>query len=119
MKRQRGITLGGVFFFMILLGFGAYAASRVLPGYMEYWTLQRILQNVLQQPDSKDMKDSAVRNKFAKELQVNNMDPALNDSLEIERVPNGIRLSVEFSLKRPFMGPVSFCMTFRAEETSK
>jgi hypothetical protein len=35
------------------------------------------------------------------------MDPALNDDLEVEWVPNGIRLSVEFSMKRPFMGPVS------------
>jgi hypothetical protein len=47
MKRQRGVTLGGVFLFMILLGFGAYAASRILPGYMDYWTLQRIMKNVL------------------------------------------------------------------------
>lgn len=119
MKRQRGITLGGVFIFMIILGFGAYIGARVFPGYMEYWTLERILKNVLQQPDVKDLKESAIRNKFSKELQVNNMDPALNDDLQVEWVPNGVRLSIEFSMKKPFMGPVSLCMDFRAEETSK
>jgi hypothetical protein len=119
MKRQRGVTLGGVFIFMILIGFGAYAASRVLPGYMEYWTLQRILRNVLELPDVKDLKEGAIRTKFAKELQINNMDTAINDNLEVEWVPNGVRLAVEFSMKRPFMGPVSICMNFRAEETSK
>jgi hypothetical protein len=34
-------------------------------------------------------------------------------------VPNGLRLTVTFSIKQPFMGPVSLCMDFKAEETSK
>ena len=118
MKRQRGVTLGGVFFFMMLVGFGAYMASRILPGYMEYWTLQRILKNVVEQPNAKDMKESELRSKFAREIQTNNMDGELNDQLEVEWVPSGVRLAIEFTMQRPFMGPVSFCMKFRAEETS-
>jgi hypothetical protein len=117
MKRQRGVTLGGVFFFMFLVGFVAYGASRVMPGYMQYWTLQRILQNVLQEPDFNNLKDNAIRTKFATELRINNMDTSLNDDLQIDWLPNGVRLSVEFSMQRPFMGPVNFCMKFRAEET--
>jgi hypothetical protein len=119
MKRQRGITLGGVFFFMFLVGFAAYGASRVLPGYMDYWTLQRILKNVLQEPDVTTLKDSAIRTKFATELRINNMDGSLNDQLQIDWLPNGVRLSVEFSMQRPFMGPVGICMNFRAEETKQ
>ncbi|OYY92755.1 MAG: hypothetical protein B7Y41_14330 [Hydrogenophilales bacterium 28-61-23] len=118
-KRQRGITLGGVFMFMIFVGFGAYVAARVLPAYFDYWTVQRIMKNILEQPDIGDIKESAIRAKFLKELQLNNMKTVSEDDLQVEWIPNGVRLSVEFSMKQPFMGPVSLCMDFKAEATSK
>ncbi len=119
MKRQRGITLGGIFIFMMVMGFFAYIAARVLPGYFDYWTLQRIMQNVLALPDIKDAKESAIRAKFVKELQINNMKTVNSEDLLIEWVPNGVRLSASFSMKQPFMGPVSLCLDFQAEATSK
>ncbi len=119
MQRQRGITLGGVLIFMMFIGFGAYVAARVLPAYFDYWTLQRIIKNVLLLPDVKDMKESAIRTKFNKELQINNMRAVTDDDLVVEWVPNGVRLSVDFSVKQSFMGPVSLCMDFHAEESSK
>lgn len=119
MKRQRGITLGGMFMFMILVGFVAYSAARVLPGYMDYWTLKRIMQNVLALPEIKDANESAIRAKFVKELQINNMKTVNSEDLLIEWVPNGVRLSASFSMKQPFMGPVSLCLDFQAEATSK
>ena len=119
MKRQRGITLGGVLIFMMFIGFGAYIAARVLPAYFDYWTLQRIIKNVLMLPDIGDLKEGAIRKKFAKELQINNMKTVSDDDLLVEWIPNGVRLSVDFSVKQAFMGPVSLCMDFHAEETSK
>ena len=117
-KRQRGITLGGVMMFMMFIGFGAYVAARILPGYFDYWTVQRIMKNVLQQPDIVEAKEKAIRAKFEKELQMNNMKSVTGEDLSIDWIPNGVRLSVDFSMKQPFMGPVSFCMDFHAEATS-
>ena len=119
LHRQRGITLSGVFIFMLIMGFCAYIAARVLPGYFDYWTLQRIMQNVLQQPDIADSKESAIRTKFNKELQINNMKTVSSEDLLVEFIPNGVRLSVDFSIKEPFMGPVSLCLDFHAEAVSK
>jgi hypothetical protein len=119
MKKQRGITLGGVFLLMILIGFGVYTASRIMPGFMQYWTLQQMMKNIVQLPEIKDMKERAIRDKFSREILMNNMETDLRDSLEVEFIPNGVRLALEFSVRRPFMGPISFCMDFRVEETSK
>jgi hypothetical protein len=41
------------------------------------------------------------------------------DDLVIDQVPGGLRLSTNFSVKTPFMGPVNLCMDFQAEEASK
>jgi hypothetical protein len=119
MKRQRGVTLGGVFFFMMLAGFAAYAAARILPAYMDYWVVQRIMRNVLDQPNVQAVKESELRLRFAKELNLNNVKVVHSEDLVIEAMPGGYRLTTAFSVKEAFMGPVSLCMDFRAEATSK
>ena len=119
MKRQRGVTLGGVLVFMLVIGFATYTGSRIMPGYMDYWTLQRIMKNILEQPDLQDMKERAIRAKFTKELQMNNMNTSINEDLVIDQVPNGVQLSLDYVIERPFMGPISFLMNFHIEETSK
>lgn len=118
-KRQRGVTLSGLLVFMIFIGFGVYVAARILPGYFDYWTIQHIMKSIVEQPEIVDSKESAIRAKFLKELQMNNMKSVSADDLIVEWVPNGVRLTVDFSMKQPFMGPVSFYMDFHAEATSK
>ncbi len=118
MKRQRGFTLGGVFF-MILVGFAVYAAARVVPAYMDYWVVKRIMRNVVEQPDLLDIREGELRLKFAKELNLNNVKVVQPEDLVIDSIPGGLRLSAEYSVKKPFMGSVSLCMDFRAEVSSK
>lgn len=119
MKYQRGVTLGGVFFFMILVGFAAYSAARVLPVYMDYWVVEKTMRNIIALPDAKDMKDGEIRLKFARELNLNNVKVVTSDDLVIDQVPGGLRLSASFSVKKPFMGSVNLCMDFQAEAISK
>ncbi len=119
MNRQRGFTLGGLMLLLLLLGFVAYTAARVLPAYMDYWVVKRVMRNVLEQPNLLDIRESELRQKFAKELRLNNVKAATADDLEIEQIPGGLRLKASFSAKEPFMGPVHLCLEFHAEASSK
>ena len=119
MKHQRGVTLGGVFFFMMLVGFAAYSAARVLPAYMDYWVVEKVMRNIVEQPNIQDMKEGELRLKFARELNLNNVKVVTYDDLVIDQIPGGLRLSISFSVKKPFMGPVNLCMDFQAEANSK
>lgn len=119
MKNQRGITLGGMMMFMLLVIFFVYAAARVVPAYIDYWTIQKIMRNVLDQPELMNIKEGELRTKFAKELLLNNIKVVTVNDLEIDQIPGGIRLSTSFSVKQPFMGPVNLCMDFLAEASSK
>ena len=119
MKNQRGVTLGGMMMFMLLVIFFAYAAARVVPAYIDYWTVQKVMRNVLDQPDLKDIKERDLRLKFGKELRLNNVTAVTVDDLVIDQVPGGLHLSAGFSVKQPFMGPISLCMDFLAEASSK
>ena len=43
---QRGITLFGLLFWAIVVGFGAYLALRVFPTVNEYWTIQTAVEKI-------------------------------------------------------------------------
>lgn len=118
MKNQHGVTLGGMMMFMLLVIFFAYAGARVAPAYIDYWTIQKIMRNVLNQPGLMDIKERELRERFAKELRLNNVTVVTVDDLEIEQLPGGLRLSASFSDKKPFFGPISLCMDFVAEAKS-
>ena len=118
MKRQTGVTLGGMMFFVLLLIFVAYSAARVMPGYMDYWLVGRALDHLVEQPDLQTSSEESIREQFAKQLRFNDVDAVNRSDLLIERVPGGVKLSVTFSVKRHYLGAVSLCMDFQAQANS-
>lgn len=48
-RRQRGITLFGLMFWAVLLGFFAYLLVRILPTVNEYLTVQRTVEQIARQ----------------------------------------------------------------------
>jgi hypothetical protein len=118
MKRQTGITLGGMIFFLLLLSLAVYGASRIGPAYMDYWLVGKALNNLVDRPGIQSSSDESIREQFEKQLRFNNVNLADRSDLLIERIPGGVRLSVAFSAKRPFLGAVSLCMDFQAQASS-
>jgi Domain of unknown function (DUF4845) len=45
-RRQRGVTLFGLLFWAIILGFGALVVMKVLPTINEYYTIQKAVDKV-------------------------------------------------------------------------
>ena len=118
MKRQIGVTLGGMLIFMLLLSLVVYTASRIVPAYTDDWLIGRALDNLVAQPGLQSSSDESIRAQFAKQMNFNNITVAKRADLLIERIPGGVRLSASFSTKRPFLGPVSLCLDFQAEASS-
>ena len=118
MKRQTGVTLGGLIFFLLLLSLAVYTAFRILPAYMDYWVVGRTLSNLAAQPDIQGSSDESIRAQFAKQLNFNNVTLVSPSDLLIEHIPGGVRLSSAISAKLPFFGPVSLCLDFQAEAST-
>ena len=119
MNHQRGFTLGSLLFLLALLGFAAYVAARVVPSYADYMVIRKVMRNIVETPDLQHMKESQIRLRFAKELNLNNIKIIGPDDLVIEQIPEGVRLSASYSDKQPFAGPVNLCMDYLPEASSK
>jgi Domain of unknown function (DUF4845) len=51
-RRQRGVTLFGLMFWAVLIGFGALITMRVLPTLNEYYTIQRAVEKIAKEGGS-------------------------------------------------------------------
>jgi hypothetical protein len=118
MKRQTGATLSGLMFFLILLGLVLYTGTRIVPAYMDYWLVDRTLENLVLQPSIQNGGDEHIREQFDKELKLNNVTLASRSDLLIERIPGGLHLSAAMAVKRPYFGPVHLCLEFLAEASA-
>lgn len=47
--RQRGVTLIGLLFWAVIIGFGALLVLRVFPTLNEYWTIKRVVDKIAQE----------------------------------------------------------------------
>lgn len=119
MRKQLGMSLGGLIFLLLLLVFVVYSAARIVPAYMDYWSLQHVMENVLKPLGDEKITPLGIRQRFEKELSLNNIRTVTSRDLEIEPTEAGYRLVVEYSVKEPFWREIHVCMDFKAERASK
>ncbi len=117
-QRQAGFTLSGMMMFLLVIVLALYTATRIVPAYMDNWVVDKTLKDLVALPDIQNSSDTSIRDQFAKQLGLNNITQITRDDLSIERTPSGIRLSVAFSTKKPFLGRVSLCLDFQSTARS-
>jgi len=115
MRKQLGMSLGGLILLLILVVFFAYAGARVVPAYMDYWTLEHVMDNALDPLSGEPLTPHTIRKRFEKELSLNNLKTVAVSDLDIQPMENGYRLTVEYTVKEPFWREIHLCMDFVAE----
>jgi Domain of unknown function (DUF4845) len=115
MEKQRGITLIGFLIVAIIGVFAVIAVAKVLPAYLEYWSIKKVLAAMGNDPALPDMNVKEVKNSFSRRADIDNITAVKKDDLLIRREGQKIaEVSVEYSDKRHLVGPMSVCMDFFA-----
>ena len=119
MKRQQGMSLGGLILLLGVLIFAVYIVARVFPAYMDYWQVQHIMENTLTPIGSEKLTAQEIRSRFRKELDLNNIKTITASDLLIEPTQDGYKLTAEYSVKAPFWREISLVMDFKAVRESQ
>lgn len=119
MRKQLGMSLGGLILLLLLIAFVIYSAARIVPAYMDYWSLQHVMDNALQSLDGEKLTPQIIRSRFDKELGLNNIKTVSVADLSIEPTQTGFKLTAEYSVKEPFWREIHLCMDFKAERESR
>ena len=118
MEKQRGVTISGFIFFAVLAIIVAVFALRVVPAYIEYWSVKKVLATMANEPNFKDMTVAEIRKSFARRAQIDDIGSVTADDLDIERDRDHVVVGVKYQRKVHMVAQISACMDFEASVDS-
>lgn len=117
MHRQRGAGLLGLIFFLAVFGALGYAGIQIGPAFMERWIVERAMKNALL--GGAETSADEIRQRFERDLELNNVKSVSGRNLVVERTAAGPRLTLSYSVKKPFLGPLSLCLDFESSAAAR
>ena len=113
MRKQRGITLSGTIMWLAILGFVGIMAAKLMPAYLEYASVKKILKTMEQSGDIKgSVRD--IRKTFDKLNAIEDVKSVKSEDLEITKQGQEATVSATWSVRVPMVGNVSACLDFSA-----
>ncbi len=103
-RRQRGVTLFGLMFWAVLIGFGALITMRVLPTINEYYTIQRAVEKIAKEGGTTVPE---IRNAFEKQKQIEYSITSIDGKdLKITKENEKVVVSFAYDKEIELMAPV-------------
>ncbi|MEO7743555.1 MAG: DUF4845 domain-containing protein [Usitatibacter sp.] len=113
MRKQRGITLMGTIITLSILGFVGIMAAKLMPAYLEYGSVKKILKTLEQAGETKGtVRD--IRRGFDRLNAIEDVKNVKSEDLEITKQGQDAIVSVSWSVRVPMVSNVSACLDFSA-----
>jgi hypothetical protein len=111
MKLQRGISLMGTIITLAVLAFVGIMAAKLLPSYLEYFTVKKVLATMQQAGDTKGtVRD--IRYAYEKRNAIEDIKSVRGEDLEITKEGGESVVSANWSVRVPMVGNVNACLDF-------
>ena len=115
MHKQKGVTFVGMVVVAILVVLVAVLGLRLLPAYMEYYTVKNTMKQIAYDPELKGATASQVKRAFDRHAAIDNITVVGPEDLDISIEGGQVSVGVEYVKKVPLFGNVSFCIDFAAK----
>jgi hypothetical protein len=112
MRKQHGVSLSGLIFWLALLGFTGLMAAKMLPSYLEYFSVKKIFAamngaNEFNQPVFD------IRRAFDRRNAIEDVHSVSGQDLEISKTPGGETVvTATWSAKIPMVYNINACLDF-------
>jgi type II secretory pathway pseudopilin PulG len=117
MNQERGMTLISLLFVLALAACAALVGFKVIPAYIDYFTIKHSLESVL--AEGADQSDADLRKTMDARLNVNYIQDITARDMEINRDNGALTLSVPISRKEHLFGGISVCVDLDATASAK
>ena len=113
-SQQRGLTMLGFLFVAVMLIFVAMLAMKLVPAYIEFFSVKKILNTMGQQSDLKSKSNADIRNDFIKRASVSYVTVVKPEDLTIDRKNGELVVSADYVFRSKLVGNVSIVVDFSA-----
>ncbi|HUW29542.1 MAG TPA: DUF4845 domain-containing protein [Sulfuriferula sp.] len=114
MHKQKGATLIGMLFVGILIVFAAIVVMKIVPAYIEYYSIKKVFSAMAADPALKDATPADVRLSYARRSGIDNITAVTPDDLDIAREGGTLVVSAKYRVEKPLFGNVGLYMDFAA-----
>jgi hypothetical protein len=114
MKKQAGVSLGGLLVVSALVIMVALVGFKLLPSYLEYFTVQRIVRDIAHAPDVRGGTTMDVQRAFDRRAQIDNVKAVKGTDLEIAKQGDRFEITASYSVRVPLFANIIACVDFEA-----
>jgi hypothetical protein len=109
---QRGVTLPGMIMVSIVIIIVLIIAMKVVPVYVEYYTIQKNFRAMAQDPTLATAPRPELLRAWSGRSTVDNITAVKSSDITFEREGNQLVISAEYSVKVPIYRHLNFCFDF-------
>lgn len=114
MHKQRGVSMFGFMLVAIVVIMLAVLAMKLIPAYIEYFSVKKILNAMGQNSETKAMNNADIRSAFAKRADVGYVTVVKPADLNIDRSGGNLVISTEYEYRTPLVANISLIVDFKA-----
>ncbi len=111
-RPQCGMTLIGILFLLVLIGFFTLLTLKILPIYLEHFKVVSSLESLEQTPDLAKMNRRQIVNLMDKRLDINMVENVTAKDVEVLKQDGRVMVSVVYSVEKPLFGNLSVIVDF-------
>ena len=112
-RRERGLSLVSMVVLVVVIGFLAVIALRVVPTFVEY---RAITSAVKKSKDAQSILD--IQRQFDRSAAIDNIDAISAKDLDVQKTDDGFVISFAYTKKIPLFGPVSLTIDYSGNSKS-
>ena len=109
-SRQRGVTMFGLLFWAIVVGFGAYLVIRIFPTVNEYFTIQSTIEKIAR---ANPTTVAEVRAQFDKQKDLEySISSISGKDLQVTKENDKVVIAYAYDKTLPLFGPVYILLKY-------
>jgi len=113
-KNQQGMTFFGVMFVGMVLIFGAILVMKLIPPYLEFWSVKKIIGVMAKDSTLPGMTVPEIRQSFDRRSIIDNVTVIKGSDLEIAKDRGATVVNANYTVTVPIAGNLSALMEFQA-----
>ncbi len=110
LRRQAGLSIGGLIFLLVILGMVGMLAMRVVPAVLEYRSIRDAIY--IAKAEGKTVQE--IKTSFSRQKISGYFTAIGENELEITKEGNDLEVSFAYQKKIPLVGPASLVFDFEA-----
>lgn len=117
--RQKGMTAIAMVLILVLVAFFALIAIRLLPIYIENYSVSSHLKRTASESETKTRTDKEIISTLRKRFEIDDVTNVDKEDIVIKREGGTITVTIEYEVRTPALANVDMVVSFKEEAVVK